>query len=86
MMKGPSCLGANQVKDVPLEVSGLKPNLIVDFERGEPGSDPVSHDLLCQFVHSQGLIYCFLSCSSRTRRWVVSMMFGMACGSYPNMR
>ena len=49
-----------QVKDVPLEVSGLKPNLIDDFERGEPGSDPVSHDLLRQFVHSQGLIYSFL--------------------------
>ena len=27
-----------------------------------------------------------LRCSSRAGRWVVSMMLGMACGSYPNTR
>ena len=41
---------------------------------------------LCTVSASVRDVSRFLSCSPRARRWVVSMMLWMACGSYLSMR
>ena len=77
------------IKDVPLKVSSLQPDFVIYFERGEPGLELVSHELLGQFVCSKGLISCFFKVSEsffQSRKTGGLMMLGMACGSYPNMR
>ena len=90
MMKGPSHLGVNfgsrifrsrflaSSHTLSLTLKGVNLDLIQFFMS------------CCASLCTASASFCevsrFLSHSSRAGRWVVSMMFGMACGLYPNMR
>ena len=90
MVKGPSRLGANfgsrmfhlrflaSSQTLSLTLKGVNLDLIQFLM-----SCYVS---LCTASASFRDVSRFLSCSSRARRWVVLMILGMACGSYPSMR
>ena len=89
-MKGPSHLGANfgsgmfhlrflaSSQTLPLTLKGVNLDLIWFLMSG-----CVS---LCAASASFHDVLRFLRHSSRAGRWVVSMILGMACGSYPSMR
>ena len=89
MVKNPSCFGANfrsrifclrflaSSQTLSLTLKGVNFDLIQFFM-----SCCVS---LCAASASFHAVSRFLRCSSRAGRWAVSMILGMACGSYPSM-
>ena len=90
MVKGPSHLGADfrsrmfclrflaSSQTLSLTSKGVNFDLIPFFM-----SCCVS---LCAASASFRDVLRFLRCSSKAGRWVVSMILGMACGSYLSMR
>ena len=90
MVKGSSCFGVNfgsrmfhlrflaSIQTLSLTLKGVNFDLIWFLMSG-----CVS---LCAASASFHDVLRFLRHSSRAGRWVVSMILGMACGSYPSMR
>ena len=90
MVKGPSCFGANFGSKM------FHLRFLASSQTLSLTSKGVNLDLIrflmscCASLCAASASFCDVSRfprrSSRAGRWAVSMMLGIACGSYPSMR